>query len=106
MRLYPVPFTTQGEEKMIFNMSARQVLIIGIGLILGFSTAAILAKALKTFTLFCLPVALPFLAVAAFLAFTRIKRFGRELSMGDYIYLKFCYKHEPKHYLRFRERSS
>lgn len=106
MRLYPVPFTTQGEEKLIFNMSARQVLIVGIGLMFGFIAAVILSKVLKTFTLYCVPVILPFIAIAAFLAFTKRKKYGRELSMGDYIYLKFCYSLEPKHYLRCRERGN
>jgi hypothetical protein len=105
MRLYPVPFTTQGEEKLIFNLTIKQVLVIGLGSIVGFTAMTILSKILGVLMLYCLPVMLPFLGISIFLALAKKNKSGRSLELGEYVFLKFCYKHQPKHYLRFRERS-
>lgn len=102
MRAYDVPFTTQGEEKLIFNLSVKQVLIIGISAAVGFLAANILSKILDTFLLFCFPVALPFIGIGAILAFTKIKKHGKEFNFGEFLYYKTLYKYQPKHFLRKR----
>jgi uncharacterized protein YacL len=106
MRIYPVPFSAQEEEKLIFNLSAREVLVMSIDIGAGLIMAGILARALHTFMLYCIPVAIPFVIAAFILAFTKITRSGCQLTLDEYVRRLIKYNRRPRHYLRYRERSN
>lgn len=100
MRYYSVPFSTKEEEKLLFNLSTKEVLVFGSGIIIGVLFAGILALILNTYMLFCLPVALPFVGLAAILALKKIKRSGCELTVGDYLIYKYRFNNRNHHYVR------
>lgn len=103
MRFYPVPFSAKGEEKLVYNMAIREVLIISIGIGLGLGAAGILSLMLHTLILFCIPVALPFIGLAAIIAFTRINKNDNELTLDAYFFRLIKYKQRPRHYLKIRK---
>lgn len=102
MRIYPVPFSSKEEAKLIFNLAPREVLILSIGVGAGLVVAAILAAILGTFMLYCIPAAIPFIAASAILAFTKVKRAGCEMTLDDYVKRTVFYNRRPRHYLCLR----
>lgn len=74
---------------------------IGIGL--GLFAAWFMSKILHTFIIFCSPFALPFVGIAALLAFIRVKKNDTIITLDDYISRKILFKQRPRHYLKYRE---
>lgn len=99
MRYYPVPFSSKEEDKLIFNLSAKEVLIIGGGVIMGLLVAGISSVLMKTFMIFCLPMGIPFALLGTVLALKKVTYSGCEMAAGDYWILKYKFKQRDRHYL-------
>ncbi len=102
MRLYPVPFSTKEEDKLLFNFSTKQVLIMGTSILLALLLAGILATILQTHMLFCLPIGAPVVFIGVILAVKKLRIAGCEITAGDYIYLKHKYSQRNRHYIAQR----
>jgi len=103
LRYYPVPFSTEGEEKLIFNFTVKESLILGGGIFLGLIAAGLLAAVLKTYVLYCLPLVLPFAAAGAVLALMKVNKEGCEMTVADYLIHLYRYKNRARHHLRLRK---
>lgn len=103
MLIYPVPFSAKEEEKLIFNLNTREVLVMSSGIGLGIIASAILAAALNTFIIYCIPLAIPFVGVAFLLAFIKVNRAGATLTLNEYALRKLKYNNRSRHYLRYRK---
>ncbi len=102
MKVYPVPFSTKEEDKLIFNLSTKQSLIIGASVILALITAGLLTAILQTQMLFCLPIGLPVIFVGVILAMKKIEISGCEMTTGDYLFYRYKYSQRKRHYLTQR----
>lgn len=102
MQFYSVPFSTKEEEKLAFNLTAREVLIMSIGIAIGLFVAKIASIFLDTFIIYCVPLGLPFVGIAALLAFVKIDKGGCIMTLGNYALRKINYRQKPRHYLKER----
>lgn len=100
MRYYPVPFSAEEEEKLIFDYSTKEVLVFGGGIVTGLICAKILSLILATYMLYCLPMLIPFGGIGAVLAFKKVVHGDAVLTVGDYLLAKYKYKKRPRHYLK------
>jgi len=103
LKFYPVPFSTKEEDKLIFNLSTKQTLIIGASAILALIAAGIMAAILQTQMLFCLPIGIPVVFIGAILALKKLNISGCELTAGDFIFLKYKYSQRNRHYIAERK---
>ncbi len=102
MKIYPVPFSTKEEDKLIFNLSTKQTLIVGLSIIMALFAAGIMAAILQTQMLFCLPIGVPIVFIGAILALKKLNISGCELTAGDYMFLKYKYSQRNRHYIARR----
>lgn len=102
MKVYPVPFSAKEEDKLIFNLSTKEALIIGVSIVVGLFAAGIGSVALHSQMLFCLPLGLPFIFAGAVLALKRLNISGCEMTAGDYILYRYSFKQRNRHYLAQR----
>jgi len=103
MRYYPVPFSTKEEEKLVFSLSVREVLIMAVGTALGLVTAKIASAALETFFIYCVPLGLPFVGLAALLAFVKVTKSDCVMTLENYILRSISFKQRPRHYIKERQ---
>lgn len=103
MRYYPVPFAAKEEERLVYNLTTREVLILAVGIALGLLTAWLMSKALHTFIIFCSPFGLPSVGIAVLLAFIRVKKNDCVMTLDNYMLRKIFYAQRPRHYLKYRE---
>lgn len=103
MRYYRVPFDAKDEEKLAFNLTVREILIMSVGLGLGLLTAWIASTILSTLLLYCVPFGLPFVGLAAMLAFVKVNKNGCVMTLEKYAYRKIIFSQRPRHYLKIRE---
>jgi len=102
LKIYPVPFSTKEEDKLIFNLSTKQSLIIGISVILALIAAGLLAAIIQTQMLFCLPIGLPIVFVGVILAIKKLSVSGCEITAGDYLLYRYKYNQRKRHYIAQR----
>lgn len=102
MRFYPVPFSAKEEEKLVFNLSVREVLIMAVGIGIGLAVAGIASAFLNTFLIYCIPLGLPFVGVAALLAFVKVNKGGCIMTLENFALRKFNFQQKPRHYLKER----
>jgi|LSQX01.2.fsa_nt_gb hypothetical protein len=103
MQYYRVPFDTKGEEKLAFNLTLREIMILSTGGGIGLFVSWVASLIISTQMLFCTPFAIPFVGVAMLLAFVKINRDGCVMTLEKYLYRKFIYEQRPRHYLKIRE---
>jgi len=103
LRYYSVPFSSKNDEKLIFNLSTRELLICGSGVLLGVLVAGIVSLCIKAYMISCLPVAIPFSAVGALLAFKKVNKIGCQMTLYDYLLRKYYFSKRPRHYLHVRK---
>jgi uncharacterized protein YacL len=102
MRFYPVPFSAKEEEKLVFNLSVREVLIMAVGISTGLLFAKISSIFLNTFFIYCVPLGLPLFGLAALLTFVKINKGGCIMTLENYAIRKFKFQQKPRHYLKGR----
>jgi uncharacterized protein YacL len=102
MRFYPVPFSAKEEEKLVFNLSVREVLIMAIGIGIGLAIAGIASVFLNTFLIHCIPLGLPFVGLAVLLAFVKVNKSGCIMTLENYALRKLKFQQKPRHYLKER----
>jgi len=102
LRTYPVPFSTKGEERLLFNLTLRELAWLLGGLAAGLGASGLLAAMLKTFMLFCLPAALPFLGLAWVLATWKVKEIDHREMLDRHLLNGFLYKHRSHDYINYR----
>lgn len=103
MRFYPVPFSAKEEEKLVFNLSVREVMIMSVGTAIGLLFVKIVSLFLDTFFIHCIPLGLPFVGIAALLAFVKINKGGCVMTLENFTLRKFCFQQKPRHYLKKRQ---
>jgi hypothetical protein len=100
---YRVPFSTKEDKKLIFNLTTHEFMSIMIGGVVGLAAAGIAVAAFHIPFLLCLPLAVPFVGGAAYMAFKKLKKVDMVMTFGSYLYKKLCFKIRPKHYILFRK---
>lgn len=106
MREYRVPLSTKEEEKLVFNLSARQCLWFGLGII--FSIILIGMPALVfglplPKVIYLLPLGLPPLGISTYMAKKRVKELDMEVNVDAFLWRKFKYNHRVHNYYLFRK---
>lgn len=102
MRHYPVPFSTKEEDKLLFNLSTKQVLIIGSSVLLALIMAGVMAATLQTYMLFCIPIGIPVVFIGVVMALKRLNISGCEITVGDLLFLKYKFTQRNRHYIAQR----
>ncbi|NLE06015.1 MAG: PrgI family protein [Crenarchaeota archaeon] len=103
MRFYPVPFSAKEEEKLVFNLSVREVLIMSVGIATGLLFAKITSVFLNTFFIHCIPLGLPFVGVAALLAFVKVNKGGCVMTLENFALRKIYFQQKSRHYIKERQ---
>lgn len=102
MRTYPVPFSTKGEDRLLFNLTLRELAWLLAGLAAGLGASSLLAAATNKFMLFCLPAALPFVGVAWLLATWKVKEVDHREVLDRHLFNAVLYRYRPHDYINYR----
>jgi uncharacterized protein YacL len=104
MRFYPVPFSAKEEEKLAFNLTTREIMVLSIGITLGLLVAWLTSLILDTYFIFCIPIGLPFVGISALLAFVKVNKSDAVMTLENYIFRLIRFKQRPRHYLKERQK--
>jgi hypothetical protein len=74
-----------------------------VGIATGIIVAKIGSILLNTFLLFCIPLGLPFVGIAALLAFVKTDKSGCVMTLENYIIRLINYQRRPRHYVKRRQ---
>ena len=105
MQEYRVPFKNREEEKLLFNLSARQfiwLLTAGVvSLLVG-----VFQKSILNFPMVIVIIsALPIVGMSLCAAFKEVRHADHYVYFDKHIILYFKYKYAPKDYLNYRKNS-
>jgi hypothetical protein len=102
MREYVVPFSTKGEDRLFFNLTARQCLWLAGGLMLGLAAVFIPAAAFRVSfpaALAFVPLGLPFLGAGAYLALKKVRDYDHDVGADVYLFRKLHYRFRSHDYI-------
>lgn len=102
MREYMVPFSTKEEDRLLFNLTARQCLWLAGGLMFGLAAAFIPAAAFRIpfpMALVFVPFGLPFLGAGSYLAFKKVRDYDHDVSADVHLFRKMQYRFRPHDYI-------
>lgn len=101
-----VPYQKEGEEKIVFQLSARELAWLASAIIVSFMLGATIFTVLKLSILvgfiISLLLAVPVLAGAAFMAFNKVKHSDHYVTRDKHLWLCLKYRFEPKEYYNYR----
>ncbi|MBM7854963.1 type IV secretory pathway VirB3-like protein [Desulfohalotomaculum tongense] len=106
MREYIVPFSTREETPFIFGITIREMFWIGGGFFIGlfFAAAAFFVIGTKLQNIiFCLPVIIPFIAVALYLARKQVVEDDHTETLDRHLIKMLKYRLRCHKYLNFRQ---
>jgi hypothetical protein len=102
MRYYPVPFSSKGEDRLFFNLTIQESLIIGSGICVGLLAAKIVSVFAEALILVCLPAAIPFVAAGILFVIVPIRHVDGQISLFQYCLRRIEFNRRPRHLLRER----
>lgn len=103
MRFYQVPFSSAGEDRLFFNLTFQDSVIVGTGICLGLLTAKIISVITGAPILVCLPAAVPFAAAGVLLVIVPVRHVDGQISLFQYCVRRVKFNRRPRHYLRIRK---
>jgi len=103
MRYYPVPFSSKGEDRLFFNLTFQESIIIGAGIALGLLAAKTVSAATGALILTCLPAAFPFAAAGILLVIIPVRHVDGQISLFQYCLRRIRFNRRPRHLLRGEE---
>lgn len=103
MRYYQVPFSSTGEDRLFFNLTFQDSLVVGVGICLGLLTAKIVSVLTGALILICLPTAIPFAAAGVLLVIIPVSHVDGQISLFRYCLRRFKFSRRPRHFLRLRK---
>ncbi|MFX4261176.1 PrgI family mobile element protein [Pelotomaculum propionicicum] len=105
LQAYKVPFSTKGEERLVFNLGLRECMCLGLGCIL-----AVVAISIPTLfgvtmprILYFIPLGIPPLAASAIVAFKNVKQFDNYAKYDESVINNFKFKHRVRNYIMYRK---
>ena len=103
MRYYQVPFSSAGEDRLFFNLTFQDSVIVGVGICLGLLTAKIISVITGAPILVCLPTAIPFAAAGVLLVIVPVRHVDGQISLFQYCVRRVKFNRRLRHYLRIRK---
>ncbi len=106
IREYRVPFSTKNDEKLVFNLSARECLWLGGGVITAIVLVGIPALIMQLplpKILYLLPLGLLSLGASVYMAFAKVKNFDKHVKVDTNFWYKLKYSKRPHCYYQFRK---
>ena len=108
IRDYRVPFSTSEDEKLVFNLSTKECLWFGAGVISSIVVVGIPALILQLSLpkiVYLLPLALPTMGICSYMALKKVNEFDKLVKVDVSIWNKFKYKRRAHNYCLFRKQS-
>lgn len=103
MRYYQVPFSSAGEDRLFFNLTFQDSVIVGVGVCLGLLTAKIISVITGAPILICLPTAIPFAAAGVLLVIVPVRHIDGQISLFQYCIRRIRFNRRSRHFLRIRK---
>lgn len=105
MQAYKVPFSTKGEERLVFNLGLRECLCLGFGCILAVAVISIptLFGVTMPRILYFIPLGIPPLGVSVAVAFKKVKQFDNYAKCDESVINNFKFKHRVRNYIMYRK---